>query len=90
MREVNSFDVFSRLVELDDKALVMAPLYNIVNLKKVKAGTNVTIGVAGDKVASIYNGCYVGGLILCEVERFRELKAAMEQENRSVDADASA
>ena len=78
--KINSFDVFSRMVERDDKAITMAPLGNVTELKKVKGGTNVTIGVAGDAVGPIYNGKYIGGLILCEKKRFDEVKAEMEHE----------
>jgi hypothetical protein len=79
MGKVNAFDVFSHMVETDDKAITMAALGNITELRKVKAGTNVTIGVAGDVVGSIYNGKYVGGLILCDKKRFDEVKAELER-----------
>jgi len=82
---INPFNVFSRMVERDDKALTMAALGNITELRKVKAGTNVTIGVAGDVVGAIYNGKYVGGLILCDKKRFDVVKAELEREQRSTE-----
>ncbi len=59
----------------------LAPLDNITNLRKVKAGTQVTIGVEGDVVASIgLDHKFVGGLILADKEQFNQLKAEMEAE----------
>ena len=80
MSKVNAFDVFSHMVGTDDKAITMAPLGNVTHLKKVRAGTNVTIGVAGDAIGAIYQGKYVGGLILCDKKRFDEVKAEMERQ----------
>jgi hypothetical protein len=78
---VNSFDVLKRMSErsLDVR---LAPLGNITNLKKVKAGTQVTIGVAGDLVAALgLENKFVGGLILADKEQFDKLKAEMESES---------
>ena len=80
MSKPNALDIFSHMVETNDKAITMAPLGNVTHLKKVRAGTNVTIGVAGDVVGAIYEGKYVGGLILCDKKRFDEVKAEMEAE----------
>lgn len=60
----------------------IAPLENVTNLRKVKAGTQVTIGVAGDMVAAIgLEGNYVGGLLLCNREQYFALKAILESED---------
>lgn len=57
----------------------LAPLSNVTNLKKVRAGTQVTIGVEGDVVAAIgIEGKYVGGLILADKEQFNALVKEME------------
>ncbi len=77
---MNAFDVFSRMVETDDKALNLAPLQNIKNARKVKAGTLITIGIGGDFVGKILEGNIVGGFILVDKTRYFELKAKMEQE----------
>ena len=77
--EVGAFEVFARMAETDDKALKLAPLANILNMKVVKAGTQVTIGVSGDMLARIMNNEFCGGLLLCENKRFDELKAEMEK-----------
>jgi hypothetical protein len=77
---VNNFDVLKRMGENNGK-IQLAPLTNIVNLKKVKAGTQITIGVAGDVVSAIgIEGRFVGGLILADKEEFNRTKAAMEAE----------
>lgn len=66
---VNNFDVLKRMGELNRK-IQLAPLGNIVNVRKVKAGTQVTIGVGGDVVGSIAAGDFVGGLILADKSEF--------------------
>jgi hypothetical protein len=77
---MNTFDIWSRMVERDDKAIEIAPLGNVTRLQKVKEGTNVTIGVSGDRIGSIYQGKFIGGLVLCDKKRFDEVKAEMEAE----------
>jgi len=79
MSEVGAFEVFARMAELDDKALKLAPLANILSVKTVKARTQVTIGVGGNILAGILNEEFCGGLLLCEKKRFDELKAEMEK-----------
>lgn len=76
---INHFDVLREMGKrnLDVR---LAPLDNITNLKKVRAGTQVTIGVAGDVVAAIgIEGRFVGGLILADKTQFEALKAEMEK-----------
>jgi hypothetical protein len=80
MKAINAFAVFLRMAKTDDQALRLAPLSNVLNMKVVKAGTQVTIGVSGNALHGIMNGKFVGGLLLCDIERFDQLKAEMEQE----------
>jgi hypothetical protein len=57
----------------------MAPLDQVRNLRKVKAGTDVTIGVAGDVVAAIgLEQKYIGGLLLANKEEYFQIKAELE------------
>ena len=80
---ISAIDVLKRMVDTDDPKIELASLgTNLLNLKKVKHGTEVTIGVSGDRVGSIYNGKYVGGLILADKERFEEVKAEMLQDRK--------
>jgi hypothetical protein len=79
--KVNNFDVLKRMGERSLN-IQLSPLDNITNLKKVKAGTQVTIGVAGDVVAALgLEHKFVGGLILADKEQFNAVKAEMEKEN---------
>lgn len=77
---VNNFDVMKLMGErnLD---IQLAPLGNVLRVHKVKAGTQVTIGVGGDVVAGIADGRFVGGLILADQEQFHRLKQEMEAED---------
>ena len=73
----STFDIM-RVMSDRDMNIQIAPLGNVVNLKKVKAGTEVTIGVAGDMVGSIYLGKFVGGLFLCDKEQYRQIEAELQ------------
>jgi hypothetical protein len=80
MPKANSFDVMKAMCAANGKIQV-APLGNILNMRKTKAGTQLTIGVAGDVIAGILLGEYLGGLILCD-------KAEYEETARAIEADA--
>lgn len=77
-KKPNSFDVFSHMVETDNKAIRLSALSNITDVRKVKAGTKVTIGVQGDVVNEIAFGRVVGGLILCDKTEFDKIKLELE------------
>lgn len=67
----NSFDVLKTMSE-ENQDIRLAPLSNITRIDKVRAGTNVTIGVAGDVIAGLANGDFVGGLYLADRKQFAE------------------
>ena len=90
MPKINAFHVFCRMIDTNDQALKLAPLGNILGAKKVKAGTKVTIGVEGDIIAGILNGEYVGGLILCDKQRFDQTKRQLESEERAMARETAA
>ena len=76
---VNNFDVLKEMGVRDMK-VGLSPLDNIVNLKKVKHGTEVTIGVAGDLVAALgIENKFFGGLLLADKENFNALKSEMQK-----------
>jgi len=77
-RTVTAFEVFQRMKELDDAALRLAPLSNIIKARAVKAGTKITIGWPGNIVGEILNDKFVGGLLLVDKARFDALKLEME------------
>jgi len=74
-------DVMKRMADEDDEELMLFPLSNIVEAKKVRAGTNVTIGVPPNiSVFDIMNGKFVGGLFLIDKEWALQLQKEMGEE----------
>ena len=76
-REAKTFDVLSEMCDrnLDIR---LSPLENVVHLRKVKAGTQVTIGVSGDVVGPIATGKLVGFLLLYDAEQYKAAKTALQ------------
>jgi hypothetical protein len=74
---VNNFDVLKAMGERGLK-VTLAPLSNILNMRKVKAGTQVTIGLEGDLIMPLLEGKFVGGLILADQAEFYRVKADLE------------
>jgi hypothetical protein len=74
------FDVMKRMIDTDDKGIEMAPLANITHMRAFKAGTKITIGVPGNRVGSIAEGDYIGGLLLVLRARYNEVLDEMERE----------
>lgn len=75
---VTAMQVFNRMVETDNKNLMLAPLSNVLSLRKVKAGTQIRIGIPGDLFGKIVLGKMCGGLLLCDIREFQKVKAEME------------
>lgn len=74
---INNFDVLKEMGVRNMK-ISLSPLDNIVNLSKVKLGTQVTIGVAGDLVAALgIEHKFVGGLILADKDEFNGIRSEM-------------
>lgn len=74
---VSSFEVFQAMSAANDQRLMAAPLGNIISARKVRAGTQVTIGVGGDVVGAIAQGRLVGGLILVDRDAFKEVEECL-------------
>jgi len=74
---VNSFDILKQMCA-DNADIRLAPAENITYLRKVKAGTQVTIGVAGDVVGGIYSGQLTAFLLVYDVKQFQATKAKIE------------
>ena len=77
MPKVNNFDVMKAMCASNGK-IQIAPLGNILSMRKTKKGTQLTIGVAGDVIMGMMAGEYVGGLILCDRAEFEETARAIE------------
>jgi hypothetical protein len=58
----------------------LAPLDNITNMKTAHKGmdTDITIGFPGNIISSVLNGKFVGGLLLCDAEQYKQIKAELE------------
>lgn len=79
MGNVNNFDVLKRM-SAESKDIRLAPSSNILHMKIVKAGTQITIGVQGDVLVSIVSGKLVGCFLVWDKEQFEEMKKKMEAE----------
>jgi hypothetical protein len=77
MPRPNNFDVMKAMCAANRK-IQIAPLGNILRMRKTKRGTEVTIGVSGDIIMELMAGDYVGGLILCDKAEFEETAQAIE------------
>lgn len=69
------------MADTNDKALRFAPIGNVSSAKKVKAGTQIIMGIGDDICAKIAFGDLVGGFIYCDRKRFEEVKAQMESKD---------
>lgn len=78
MRKIGSFDVMKVMCErnLDIR---LSALDNLRGARKIKGGSEVKIGVAGDVVTGIALGKFVGGLILADSSQFKEVKSELEK-----------
>lgn len=73
--KANHFDVL-KVMSARDLEIMFGP--DILRINKVKAGTQVTVGIAGDLVARIADGELHGGLMLWNVAQFKAIKAELE------------
>jgi len=74
---VNNFDVLKRMAA-ENKDIRLG--VDVLNMKKVKAGTQLTMGIAGDVITPIFLGELNCCLVIFNKKQFDELKAAMESE----------
>ena len=82
VKKVSMIDVLKRMADEDDEALMLFPLSNLVRAKKVRAGTDVTIGVGPEvSIFNIMNGKYIGSLFLIDKEKALEWQKKMEGED---------
>ncbi len=74
---VNNFDVLKRM-SADNKDIRMST--DILNMKAVKAGSQITIGIAGNVLDKVMFGELKAYLILFDKKQFNETKDRMEAE----------
>ena len=80
MSKIGHFDI-CKAMAISGQDIRMSGLENVINLRKVKAGTQVTIGVYGDLVEAIgIENKFVGGLLLIDRQQYFAMKKALEKE----------
>ncbi len=72
---VNNFDVLKRMCA-DNKDIRMGT--DVLNMKAVKAGSQITMGIAGNVLAKVMFGELNACLILFDKKQFEQTKATME------------
>ena len=72
----NTWDVLKAMGADNSPALKLAPLGNIIRARRCRAGTQVTIAVAGDIVAGLAGGYYAGGFLLIDRAAFEHYAVA--------------
>ena len=77
MSKIGTFDVLKVMCERN-MDIRLSTLDNVTELRKVKAGTRITIGFYGDVVSGIALGKFVGGLLLANNEQFQAIKKELE------------
>jgi hypothetical protein len=78
---VNNWDVLKEMGERNSSKIEMAPLDNIVAINYyARRGTEITIGMPGNRCLAFERGDYFGGLILADKKEFNEVKADLEQQ----------
>jgi hypothetical protein len=77
MAKVGTFDVLKVMCERN-MDIRLSTLDNVIQLRKVKKGTNITIGFHGDVVSAIALGKMIGGMLLVDNEQFKTVKKELE------------
>jgi hypothetical protein len=77
MPPIDNFDVMKAMSAANGR-IYLAPIGNILTVKKVKAGTQIAIGIGGDFIGAIARGELVGGLILADKVQFNNTKRELE------------
>ena len=75
--KANAFEVL-RVMEERHLNLRLTPLDNVLTVRRVPGGTEVTICVAGDVLEPLTLGRFVGGLILANKAQFDQVREELE------------
>ena len=74
---VNNFDVLKRM-SAENKDIRLGT--DLLNMKAVKAGSQITMGVPGNVLGALMFGELRACLVLFNVKQFDEVKSAMESD----------
>jgi hypothetical protein len=75
MAEFSNFDVL-KAMSLRNQDIRIGT--DLLTIKKVKAGSQITIGIAGDVVAPLFVGRLRACLVIFDVEQFDAIKAELQ------------
>lgn len=79
MKKIGHFAICQAIAEAHGDIRFSDINENLVSVRKVKAGTQVTIGVAGDLVAALgITNKFVGGLLLIDRQEYFATKKRLE------------
>jgi hypothetical protein len=76
-KPVGTFDVLKEMCARN-MDVRLSTLDNVSELRKVRGGTKVTIGIAGDIVSAVPLGKFVGGLLIADAEQFKAIQKELE------------
>lgn len=77
MATINNFDVL-KLMSAENKDIRL--MTDVLSMRKVSAGTQITVGVSGDVIGAITSDQLHACLLLYDKKQFEDLKAVMEFE----------
>lgn len=77
MPKPNSFDVMKTMAARNGK-IMLVPLGNVTEARKVKAGCHITIGAPEQVMTGIALGQYYGGLLLADKDEFERVQKELE------------
>jgi len=80
--EINNFDV---LKQMSKQGMDIRMGTDLLNMKAVKAGSQITMGIAGNVLAALMFGELNACLILFNRKQFDETKSEMSQESSSTE-----
>jgi hypothetical protein len=76
-KKVSNFDVLKVMCERN-MDVRLSTLDNVREARKIKGGSQIKIGIAGDVVTGIALGKFVGGLLIADKEQSNQVKLEME------------
>lgn len=84
MAKFGHFDI-CKIMTTRNLDIRLSLLDNVTELKRIKDGTRVSIGIYGD-VMGIAKGDFIGGLLLCNAKQYEEIRKELEAQS-STDGD---